>query len=135
MCSSQGWGRGSVTITPATLNPCLRSHLHSTAGSIEQGTYYSAQVYHLLAYMSSNSILPVKGVYLIHDHECCVFLPLLLLDDLDISSFPAEIKVRGSSSAVDYVKKSFALKTLDQNKNLSEAKGEDVRLLGGFQTP
>lgn len=51
-------------------------------------------------------------------------------EGLDIPSVPIELKVRGSTSAQQYAKKSFAMNTLNQNQNLTAAKKEDIRLLG-----
>eukprot|EP00879_Flechtneria_rotunda_P006440 GHRR01006769.1.p1 GENE.GHRR01006769.1~~GHRR01006769.1.p1 ORF type:complete len:491 (+),score=142.61 GHRR01006769.1:191-1663(+) len=48
----------------------------------------------------------------------------------DVESIAAEIKVRGSSSARDYAKKSFAVNTLDQITSFGQSKKKDYPLLG-----
>ncbi|WIA37032.1 hypothetical protein OEZ86_014016 [Tetradesmus obliquus] len=51
-------------------------------------------------------------------------------DGDDYDDLPVRLRVRGSSSARLYAKKSFALRTLDQSANLSTAEDNKVSLLG-----
>jgi hypothetical protein len=51
-------------------------------------------------------------------------------DGDDYDDLAVRLRVRGSSSARLYAKKSFALRTLDQSANLSTAEDNKVALLG-----
>ncbi|KAF6264711.1 coth protein-domain-containing protein [Scenedesmus sp. NREL 46B-D3] len=51
-------------------------------------------------------------------------------DGVDYDDLAVRLRVRGSSSARLYAKKSFALRTLDQSANLSTAEDNKVGLLG-----
>lgn len=55
---------------------------------------------------------------------------LLTADDSDVTDQPIRIHVRGSSSAVEYAKKSFSLDPVDQITNFTDADTEGISFLG-----
>jgi hypothetical protein len=52
-------------------------------------------------------------------------------DDSDVTDQPIRMHVRGSSSAVEYAKKSFSLDPVDQITNFTEADTDQISFLGG----
>jgi hypothetical protein len=54
----------------------------------------------------------------------------LLADSSDVVDQPIRMRVRGSSSAAEYAKKSFSLDPVDQITNFGAATKTSINLLG-----
>lgn len=55
---------------------------------------------------------------------------VLRADGSDVADQPIRMHVRGSSSAVEYAKKSFSLDPVDQIANLTQADTKNIPFLG-----
>jgi hypothetical protein len=58
-------------------------------------------------------------------------LLLPISDASDVTDQPIRMRVRGSSSAAEYAKKSFSLDPVDQITNFPEADTDQISFLGG----
>lgn len=56
---------------------------------------------------------------------------LPISDASDVTDQPIRMRVRGSSSAAEYAKKSFSLDPVDQITNIPEADTDQISFLGG----
>lgn len=63
---------------------------------------------------------------------CTMHLALFHADDSDVVDQPIRMRVRGSSSAVEYAKKSFSLDPVDQITNFTAAEKTNINLLGEY---
>jgi hypothetical protein len=61
---------------------------------------------------------------------CLLLLLLPAADGIDYDDLAVRLRLRGSSSARLFAKKSFALRTLDQSANIRTAEDNKVSLLG-----